>query len=163
MKSILFFLGTLFVLSSCAKKENVKENKNTQILYHIKFPDTIYKGESVNGEIYYSSEFEKLTKNFVKKDTVRTLNFYMNLTDNLDYNNEYLLESDDYFSAIDYKTIPFYDVSFKETGTFYIDGIILDRLYCNTFKKDKEGEYIFNMSEIKLRVKKKIVVIHSIK
>lgn len=157
MKSILIFFGSLLLLSSC------RENKNTQILYHIKFPDTIYRGESVNGEIYYSSEFEKLTKNFVKKDTVRTLNFYMNLTDNLDYNNEYLLESDDYFSAIDYKTIPFYDVSFKETGTFYIDGIILDRLYCNTFKKDKEGEYIFNMSEIKLRVKKKIVVIDSIK
>ena len=163
MKSILFFLGTLFVLSSCAKKENVKENIKDQVLYYIKFPDTIYKGKSVNGEIYYSSHFEKLTKNFIKKDTIRRLKFYMNLTDNLDYDNEYLLDTDNYFSATDYKTIPFYDVSFKETGTFYIDGIILDQLYCNTFKKDEEGEFIVNMSEIKFRINKKIVVIDSIK
>ena len=59
------------------------------------------------------------------------------------------------FGATDNKTIPFYDITFNKTGTFYIKGIIEDIiLISDSVHKDKE-----RMIELSGEISHKIVVL----
>lgn len=140
---------------------NTNEGKNNKIIaFKIKFPDTIFVNQSVDGIIEYKSFLDTITTTFGQEEKYRYTRFILTTTDNIDYDFKRLKQiAKDTFGAINNRTIPFYDIKFKRSGIYYIDGLINDVVVIDLHTKDSEGNDLFRLIENEERVTHKVTVV----
>lgn len=165
---ILFLITLQFIFVSC-KKDNTtiktlpqtKKVEKKQIDFSVKFPDTVYVGEKKDGIIQFKSPLDTIIATFGDKTKNRYARFILTTTKNIDYDFEHLKQTvKDTFGALNNREIPFYEINFKESGTYYIDGIINDIVLISLNKKDNEGNDLSRLIVNEERVTYKVIVIN---
>ncbi|MFC4476482.1 hypothetical protein [Flavobacterium chungangensis] len=166
-KIIIIFCAFFFI--QCKEKSTKSEEfintkfKGNGVEYSIEFPDTVLRGKKYKGEIHYTNVLDTITESMINDSTSkrnRYIIFSMALTDNIDYVEKDLWKiAKDTFGAIDNHTIPFYDVKFNKSGTFFIDGVINDQGYITSDIKNEKGSYDTRIITNEFRATKKVVVI----
>lgn len=161
----------LIILVSCkenrsSEKEIVIQNKfkNGYVEFNFDFPDTIYINEVYNGKINYKSVLDTITTSFEDKRKSRYITYYMNKTQDVNYNLKDLKKMNlDTFGAINNRTIPIYGIKFSELGVHYLDGIINDHISIDTFSQSKKNEDKARYIENVVRATHKVIVIEKSK
>lgn len=159
----------LFFFIQCKEKSTKSEEfvntafKGNGVEYSIEFPDTVLKGKKYNGKIHYKNLLDTITESMINDSTSkrnRYIIFSMVLIDNIDYVEKDLWKiAKDTFGALNNHTIPFYDIKFNKSGTFFIDGVINDQGYITSDVKNKKGSYDTRIITNEFRATKKVVVI----
>ncbi|SFQ22984.1 hypothetical protein [Flavobacterium akiainvivens] len=156
----LFLIAILSV--SCEEKS--QKCPDCQIIYSpdnmsyiFDFPDTVYKNKEYSGVIIYKNVLDTITKKLSNNlDSIRSRDIYYTLakTQTLKHSDNTLTKmAVDTFAAIDYRTIPLFNLKFEKEGVNYIDGFITDIGY---IKKDTDS---VRMITNEFRVAHKVVVI----
>lgn len=170
--TLIILLFSAFVIISCKEEKEVNENElnnnkmtnegrdNNVIEFEIKFPDTIFVNQSVDGVIEYKSILDTITTSFGGEEKNRYTRFILTTTDDIDYDFKYLKRIvKDTFGARNNRTIPFYDIKFTKSGIYYIDGLINDVVFIDLYTKDSEGNELFRLIENEERVTHKVIVV----
>ena len=158
----------LILLLSCEKK-TTKVNKEyndervSQLVgaeYSMEFPDTVYRNQSYEGQIYYKGSFDTIITELVNKEKYRYILFRSLKSENVDYTVEHLKRIvKDTFGAVTNRIIPLNNVVFGNKGEFFIDGIIEDTVIIDSHEKNEEGKNIEQLMRQEFRITKKVVVI----
>lgn len=161
MKKILS-LTVIFILIGC-NNQNDKELMSKRDLikkYHFDFPDTLIVNKKYDGILYYKSELDSISSKMADLENYRYSRLLISKTDKIASTNDEILEKiKDTFWAKNNREIIFTDISFNKKGIFYLEGFIYNIAGVKLDKKDKDGEYIYNMIEEYEPVIHKIIVI----
>jgi len=107
--------------------KQVSEKGSAEFVFE--FPDTVFINKIYNGKILYKGIFDTITTSFNDEKKSRYISYYMTQSKNKINNLEQFYKIKlDTFGAINNRIIPFYDIKFKELGTFYIQGFINDHV-----------------------------------
>jgi len=163
--SLIAIVGVL-LLYSCnghIKDNKLDHNKSDsdvdRIVYSIDFPDTVFTKEDNYGLVTYKSHYDSIITNFGVKDTNRFTRLIVTITNNIDYDYDYLKSIvKDTFGAYDNRSI-YFMLKFERSGVFYMDGVINDLVLIDLHKKSEEGIDQIRWLEDEVRVTKKVVVI----
>lgn len=163
----IFFIFCLqLLLVSCNKNDSktndlLLEGDKKRIEYSIEFPDTLLINQTYNGVIKYKSPLDTIITVFGDEKKNRYTRFILATTNSVDYDFNYLKRIvKDTFGALNNREIPFYDIKFKQTGTYYIDGIINDIVSIDTVKEPTKKDYLVRFIENEERVTHKVIVIN---
>ena len=163
--TILILFMILVIFSSCKKKEIITHNYinekdiDKKIECQIEFPDTVYLNKEYDGVVKYKSILDTITTSFDDKKKKRYPIFYLTIVDKPELDYRHLKKMAKIFGAHDNREIPFYDIKFEKTGTYYIDGIINDYVVIDINKRNERGEELVREIENEERVTKKVIVV----
>ncbi|MBZ9631900.1 hypothetical protein LB465_14015 [Salegentibacter sp. LM13S] len=165
------FLLIMLVFISCkeSKKTNdaivfhsMSTDKNFE--YSVNFPDTVYVNEPNDGEFQYKSPLDTITKNFSDPRQNRYVVFRTLPDNTYDFHRDFFNDSlQEYrIGATDNRSIPFYDLSFKTTGVFEINGLINDLVLIEPQTENNQDKTKIRLIEEDFPVSFKVVVIDRI-
>jgi len=155
----------LLVVLSCKKKEAITDERVNErhtkksIECKIEFLDTVYVNKSYDGVVKYKSILDTITTSFDDKKKKRYPIFYMKIVDKPYSDYKHLKKEAKMFGAHNNREIPFYNIKFEKTGTYYIDGIINDYVVIDINKKNEKGEELVREIEKEERIIKKVIVV----
>ncbi len=166
MKKYIFLFIPLVIIGCRNEQEAGDEvsqslKPDQKFEYSVKFPDTVYVNESNDGEIFYKTPLDTIVEKFFDPKQNRYV-VLRTLSDSL-----YTFHSDQYsdslkeyrIGAIDNRSLPFYDLSFKTTGTFEINGLINDLVLREPKTKNNSNENKVRLIEEDFPLSFRIVVI----
>ena len=153
IKNLLLFF--FFSLSGC-KEKLIKEElrPSEEINYVFNLSDTIKKGESIDGIIYYSSDLDTITNSFHDTINYRIVTFL--LYEPLAENEKKIVLKDSL--RIRDKKIEIKDLLFTKTGKYRITGLITDVVLMNYFDSSGKRDS-FRYINKKQEVEKEVFVI----
>ncbi|KQB39533.1 hypothetical protein [Flavobacterium aquidurense] len=163
IKSLTFFVITIFVVLVSCKKEKKIVNRSAKDNYEINiaFPDTVFLNERYDGKINYRNNLDTLTTEIRKlQKNTRFLEFALTQTKDINYEDNHLKKiANDTFVATSNILIPLYNIKFNKLGLNYIDGMITDEVMIENGAKNDKGEPMMRIITNEFRVTKKVFVI----
>ncbi len=139
MKKIIVLLLIIYI-SACKEDHKLSENITSKELsrktfFEFYFPDTLHVNKIYKGGISYKSELDTLTTFIHKKgDTMRLLSFHLKHNKKLINDNfQHILNNKKSRSfAAKFKDSIHFEYMFKETGNYYLEGVLEDEVYYAT-------------------------------
>ncbi|MDN3676338.1 hypothetical protein QWY90_03320 [Flavobacterium paronense] len=167
MKYILYLSLILFFVSCKQENKNLKKTIQKKPYYtsysgkesswDLYFPDTIVLNRKYKGRIVYKGILDTITTSFEDEHS-RYIKVVLMTSDKLNGHLETLRKmAKDTFGAINYREIPFYDISFKKPGVNYIQGYIIDQVFLEA-KGTKPKDSLVRMIEKQVTVNCKVFV-----
>ena len=129
------------------------------------FPDTVYINELNDGEIVYKSPVDTITDIFSDPKQNRYVVFRTLSNNSYSFHKEFYVDSIKEYriGAINNRSIPFYDLSFTQTGTYKISGLINDLVLIQPQTKNNLDQTKVRLIEEDYPISFNVVVIDSIK
>lgn len=167
---ILSILSIIMILFGCRNENEPSKDvasrskeKNNIFEYQVNFPDTVYVNRSYEGEISYKSPFDTITKKFSDPKQSRYVVFRTLPNKSYNFLRDFYVDSlKEYrIGAIDNRSIPFYDLSFKTTGTYEIKGLINDQILIDPNTKYNRDKNKIRLLEQDYPISFKVVAIDS--
>jgi len=167
MKYILYFILILFFVS-CKQENNNLKNKNPKkanytsyssksASWDLYFPDTIILNRKYDGRIVYKGILDTITTSFEDEHS-RYVRVVLMTSDKLNVDIETLRKTKkDTFGAVNYREIPFYNISFKKLGVNYIHGYIIDHAFLDA-KGTKPEDSLVRMIEREVTINCEVFV-----
>jgi|SRR6476620_353291 len=166
MKYILYFALILFFVSckqnvvsknKKPKKANYTSYSSDEVSWDLYFPDTIFLNQKYNGRIVYQGILDTITTSFDDEHN-RYIKAVLMTSENLNIDVETIRKTaKDTFGALNYREIPFYDISFKKPGINYIHGYIIDLVFLEA-KGTKPSDSLVRMIEKQVTVNCEVFV-----
>ena len=123
--------------------------------FKVDFPDTVELNKTYDGVIYFKSGLDSVITTFGNKQKNRYARFIVaKKHDHINDVEELRKVVVDTFGALNNREIPFYDIKFDKSGTYYLQGIIDDIVLIDTadteFKPLLRNEnYVFKKVYVK--------------